>query len=340
MSATFGLLALSHTSTWHPRQMLRGGPVPRGKSLMPKLFEACYAANQKGWKILDCNQGAIISLRSQFRKLASRHAMDFEYYSRTATSEVDLLFYSQCPTEEKPSANDVVLLEEFVAGFDMDSVNIRRHDHNSVCTHLHQLHGFERWPDHQRLPVNLFIQSSEPFKQAELLVALKNRKCKESLCAVVSQGMGLDPATYREAMTRPDAARWREATDAEIASLLKNKTQASSSCKWVFKRKFNSDGTLERYKARLVVIGCQQIKFIDFDDVFAPVVCLESLRVLLAIVCIEDLECEQIDIEIAFLNSVLEEEVYMQLPQWLKVPDQEGLVCRLQKSLYGLKQAP
>ncbi|OWY90374.1 hypothetical protein PHMEG_00041516 [Phytophthora megakarya] len=82
-------------------------------------------------------------------------------------------------------------------------------------------------------------------------------------------------------MARPDAARWREATDAEIASLLKNKTwtlvklpagKRALACKWVFKRKFNSDGTLERYKARLVVIGCQQIKFIDFDDVFAPVV--------------------------------------------------------------------
>ncbi|OWZ07262.1 LOW QUALITY PROTEIN: reverse transcriptase [Phytophthora megakarya] len=57
-------------------------------------------------------------------------------------------------------------------------------------------------------------------------------------------------------------------------------------------------------------------------------------------VCIEDLECEQVDIETAFQNGVLEEEVYMQLPQGLKVPGQEGLVCRLQKSIYGLKQAP
>lgn len=180
-------------------------------------------------------------------------------------------------------------------------------------------------------------------------MALENLKYKESLCAAVAHGMGLDPATYREAMARPDAARWREATDAEIASLLRNKTwtlvklpagKRALACKWVFKRKFNSDGTLERYKARLVVIGCQQIKFIDFDDVFAPVVRLESLRVLLAIVCIEDLECDQMDIETAFLNGVLEEEVYMQLPQGLKVAGQEGLVCRLLKTLYGLKQAP
>ncbi|OWZ07263.1 hypothetical protein PHMEG_00020365 [Phytophthora megakarya] len=201
---------------------------------------AGYAANQKGWKILDCNQGTIISSihvsfdesfsaaacdlkRQEFRKLASRHAMDFEYYSRAATSEVDLLFYYQRSTEEKPFTNDIVLLEDFVAGFDLDSVNI--------STTWPQLRAYSSssapWVRTLVGPQALISESVHPIiraKQAVLLVAIENLKCKESLCAVVAQGMGHDPATYRDAMARPDVARWREATDAEIASLLKNKT--------------------------------------------------------------------------------------------------------------------
>ena len=110
---------------------------------------------------------------------------------------------------------------------------------------------------------------------------------------------------------------------------------------WVFKIKYKSDGSVERYKARLVVRGCHQKAGIDFTEIFAPVVRLDSLRVLLAIACIENLECEQMDIETAFLNGECTEEVYIeQPPEGLVNPGKEHLVCRLKKSLYGLKQAP
>jgi hypothetical protein len=100
------------------------------------------------------------------------------------------------------------------------------------------------------------------------------------------------------------------------------------------------DGSVERYKARLVARGCSQVAGIDYTEIFAPVVRLESLRVLLAIVCIEDLECDQMDIETAFLNGECKEDVYVEQPQGLVKPGKEKLVCKLVKSLYGLKQAP
>jgi hypothetical protein len=71
---------------------------------------------------------------------------------------------------------------------------------------------------------------------------------------------------------------------------------------------------------------------------FSPVVCHTSIRVILAIVALFDLELEQLDVKIVFLHGDLDEEIYM--PQGFSAPDQEHLVCHLQKSSYGLKQAP
>lgn len=82
------------------------------------------------------------------------------------------------------------------------------------------------------------------------------------------------------------------------------------------------------------------MKYRDFDAIFAPVVRLKSIRVLLAIACIEDLEVHQMDIETEFLNSTLSEEVYMKQPEGVVTAGKEDWVCKLHKSLYGLKQAP
>ena len=109
------------------------------------------------------------------------------------------------------------------------------------------------------------------------------------------------------------------------------------SCKWVFKIKRSPDGQIERYKARLVARGFSQQHGVDYDETFAPVVRMETLRILLAIAAAEDLEIHQMDVVTAYLAGELEEEIYMTSPPG--VPDTEGLVCRLWKGLYGLKQS-
>ena len=78
----------------------------------------------------------------------------------------------------------------------------------------------------------------------------------------------------------------------------------------------------------------------DFDEIFAPVVKMESIRTVLSIVANMDLEVEQLDIKTAFLHGDLEEEIYMHQPKGFVEKGKENLVCRLRKSLYGLKQAP
>lgn len=86
--------------------------------------------------------------------------------------------------------------------------------------------------------------------------------------------------------------------------------------------------------------GYTQKEGVDFHEVFSPVVKHSSIRVLLALVCVQDLELEQLDVKTAFLHGKLEEQIYMSQPEGFLEPGKENHVCLLQKSLYGLKQSP
>ena len=111
-------------------------------------------------------------------------------------------------------------------------------------------------------------------------------------------------------------------------------------CKWVLKRKLKADGSIEKYKARLVAIGFRHKENIDFFDTYSPVTRITSIRVLFAITAIHVFVIHQMDVKTTFLNGVLEKEIYMDQPEGFVVPGQEHKVCKLERSLYGLKQAP
>ena len=95
----------------------------------------------------------------------------------------------------------------------------------------------------------------------------------------------------------------------------------------------------EAPKARLVVLRCRQIHGLDYWQNFAPVVKMTSIGLVLALVAAMDVECEQMDVVTAFLNGDSQVEIYMEIPQGLKTPENENCVCNLKKALYGLKQA-
>ncbi|KAG8482610.1 hypothetical protein CXB51_024194 [Gossypium anomalum] len=108
-----------------------------------------------------------------------------------------------------------------------------------------------------------------------------------------------------------------------------------------FKKKEWTQGVEEpRYKVRLVAEGYSQIPRVDFTDVFSPVVKHSSIRALLGIVAMHDLELEQLDVKTTFLHRELEEDIYMQQPEGFTVSEKEDNVCLLKKSLYSLKQPP
>ncbi|XP_075088615.1 uncharacterized protein LOC142170623 [Nicotiana tabacum] len=111
-------------------------------------------------------------------------------------------------------------------------------------------------------------------------------------------------------------------------------------CKWVFRRKYNTYGSVQTFKARLVAKGFTQKEGIDYFDTYAPVARITSIRVLLSLASIYDLYVHQMDVKTAFLNGNLSEEIYMQQPEGFVLPGNEKKVCKLIKSLYGFKQAP
>ena len=108
--------------------------------------------------------------------------------------------------------------------------------------------------------------------------------------------------------------------------------------KWIFKKKMKTDGSIDKYKARLVIKGYKQKEGLDYFDTYSPVTRISSIRMLIVIAAIHNLEIHQMDVKTAFLNGGLDEEIYMEQPEGFIVPGQEKKVCRLVKSLDRLKQ--
>ena len=158
-----------------------------------------------------------------------------------------------------------------------------------------------------------------------------------------------DPHTYKEAVTSPDGPMWKEANKSEIDSIMQNHSwelvdlppgNKPLGCKWVFKKKMKTDGTIDKYKARLVIKGYKQQQGLDYSDTDSPVSRITSIRMMLVITSMRNLAVHQMDVKTAFLNGDLEEEIYMEQPKGFVAPGQASKVCRWVKSLYGLKQAP
>lgn len=136
----------------------------------------------------------------------------------------------------------------------------------------------------------------------------------------------------------------------ELGALISNNTWTFMSlphgkrpigCKWVYKIKYNADGSVERNKARLVAKGYTQQEGVDYMETFSPIAKLNTIKALLALSAIRGWSLSQLDVHNAFLHGDLCENVYIQLPPGLDLLGDNHtsttLVCKLNKSLYGLK---
>ena len=156
----------------------------------------------------------------------------------------------------------------------------------------------------------------------------------------------MEPVSFEEASQKK---QWMMAMKEELHSIEKNGTweltelpkgKKAISVKWVYKLKLKPDGEIAKFKARLVAKGFLQRPGLDYDEVFAPVARIETVRLVIALASYHQWRMQQMDVKSAFLNGPLTEEVYVMQPRGFKVKGQEEKVYRLHKALYGLKQAP
>lgn len=194
-----------------------------------------------------------------------------------------------------------------------------------------------RYPTRNRRPPVEFWKSMQA--QQESVDTVKSNASNSKLFI---------PDDYASALSCEDAEKWKQAMQEEISSLIRNNTwrivkkppQANVvSCKWVYRIKLGPSGDIERYKARLVARGFSQRHNEDYFETFSPVATHTSMRVFLAVLSTLQREIIKIDISTAYLESTLDERIYMQIPQGVEVEAREDHVLLLLKALYGLKQS-
>ena len=158
------------------------------------------------------------------------------------------------------------------------------------------------------------------------------------------------PRTYTEAMLLPDSQLWHQAMREELNSMctlgvwtLVDRPEGVKivRSKWVFSKKKNPDGSLRKYKARLVAAGCNQIPNVDYDSAYSPVVRMSTVRTVLAVAAANNYVLKFMDCRNAYLNGPCLRTVYMAQPPGFEEYGGDGkpLVCLLHKGIYGLPES-
>ena len=171
-----------------------------------------------------------------------------------------------------------------------------------------------------------------------------------------STSAAMEPKSLAEAVACPDGESWIAAVLLEIKAHLENGTwelaqlpagRWAIGLRWVFKVKHKADGSIDKYKGRIIAQGFSQVRRIHYNEVFTSTARMAAMRAVVAIVAVENLELDLVDVSMAFLNGEIDAEVYMKILEGLSVEgdpapgeDPKRWVVRLLKGLYGIKQGP
>eukprot|EP00253_Pinus_taeda_P034717 PITA_34717 len=230
--------------------------------------------------------------------------------------------------------------------------NDSHNDHSSDSSHEEGSDGRHEQvsdSDHEEVPTEdrqSIVEAPETSLRRSTRIKRRPRRYDDSVALIANDD---EPLCYQKAVEGSNSDKWKAAMKEEMMALSKNGTwdlvelpkgRKTVGCKWVFKLKRGVNDTEDRYKARLVAKGFSQKAGIDFHEIFSPVVKIVSIRNVLALVALFDLELQQLDVKTAFLHGDLDEEIYMEQPEGFVQHRNAKFVCRLKKSLYGLKQSP
>lgn len=158
----------------------------------------------------------------------------------------------------------------------------------------------------------------------------------------------VQPTTFEEISMSDESENWQQSMQAEYLSHIgygtwtlvpKPEKKKVLDMKWVYKVKTDEEGNTIKYKSRLCIKGCSQKYGVDYEETFAPVIRHSGIRFLLTVALKNDSIAHHVDIETAYLNSDIEEEIFVHQPKGFEVNGKEHLVCKLNKAVYGLKQA-
>ena len=164
--------------------------------------------------------------------------------------------------------------------------------------------------------------------------------------ALLTELINSEPSSFREA-AQHDV--WQEAMVEEYDSIMKNQVWEVVSrpqgkkvvgFRWIYKVKHAADGSVEKYKAHFVAKGFSHKEGINYEETFAPVARYFSIRTIISLAAEMGWRVHQMDVKTAFLNRVIEEEVYIEQPEGFDVENRETHVCKLHRAIYGINQEP
>jgi Reverse transcriptase (RNA-dependent DNA polymerase)/Integrase core domain/Pol polyprotein, beta-barrel domain len=260
---------------------------------------------------------------------------------------------------EKQSKISLVSTRGFLIGYVEDSASYKYYDLDRKRVDVsHNIHIVESefpskddFPDEQPA-YTVPTPPPEPTEQREIFDSITVEPPPHTAMHTVSANSDSnlnEPTSYEEAIKRPDGDKWLQAMKEELRSIDANNTwvlcrlppgRKCIGSKWVFKLKKDGNNRIIKYKARVVAKGYSQVAGLDFDETFAPVVRIESVRVLLALALFYGLYILQVDAKTAFLNGNSDLDLYISQIDGFIDKLRPNLVLKLNKSLYGLKQAP